>query len=367
MSIDITQLPFDAVFTLIDDIDDATINPTVILGWEEDNAGPYINDGTTLTLATELMVTASAQNARSGGAETMYLTGGSIVVGQTRQVSYTATQRGVPNGEVTNPPNSSDATLYRQHKKNRIWLVNESLSVKSLEDSFLNAVDEVAEQNNLLAASFEMDNKASQQRTQTQQDNYETTLTDQQNTFESGITTQQSDFEEQINSDFDNFTANQREITAIINTGDPATVDLSSGNWLEGVIPRTYAGVTAEAVTLSDTTYLELTSGTGVLSKNNTGFTNGAYPIAAVVADGSAVTSVTNYGGAYLIPAVGTFDWTTVTSFAYTDGLLTGFTDASLIAWTITYDSNGEIATVTDGTDTTTITRDSSGNLTNIT
>jgi len=138
MTVTINNLPFDAVFASIEDIDDTTDNPTVTLGWEEDNQGPYMNDGTTETLATELIVTASAQEAKSGGSETFYLTGGAIVSGQTRQVTYTATKRGIPNGEETNPPTVSDTGRYRQHKKNGVWLVNEVISIKDLY-AFFNA------------------------------------------------------------------------------------------------------------------------------------------------------------------------------------------------------------------------------------
>jgi len=79
-------------------------------------------------------------------------------------------------------------------------------------------------------------------------------------------------FTTQINSDFDNFVANQYRITAIINAGDATKIDISAGDWLDGLTPRSYGGST-QSVTLSQTTYYELETGTGNLISNTTGVT----------------------------------------------------------------------------------------------
>jgi len=142
MSVNINDLPFDAVLYLVGEIDDTTDNPAVTLRWEENNQGPYINDGTTETLATEIICTASAQQAGSGGAEVFYLTGGTLVSGETRQVQYTATKRGIPNGETNNPPITNDTDRYREHKNNSVWLLSEVISIKSLQEVFNTSVAE---------------------------------------------------------------------------------------------------------------------------------------------------------------------------------------------------------------------------------
>jgi len=171
-----------------------------------------------------------------------------------------------------------------------------------------------------------------------------------------------------LSADLEAFAATQRLLTAVINSGDSATVDILGGPWLDGDTSREYAGVTGESATLNTTEYWELSAGSGSLVKQALKFTAGAFPIAKVVANPTEVTSITNYGPAYQVAAGGgSFDWSACTNFTYNaDGLLSTFDDPDTTTWTLTYDGDGNVATVSDGTDTTTITRNADGQLTNI-
>ncbi len=170
-------------------------------------------------------------------------------------------------------------------------------------------------------------------------------------------------FATQINSDFDNFVGTQYRITAKVNDGDDTQIDISSGEWLDGTTPREYAGITALAVTLDQTTYYELQTITGTLITNTTGFTGGNFPICKVIADATQVTSIKNYGAAYQVSAETIISFAGATNFTYTNGLLTSFDDADSVTWTLTYDEGGNVETLTDGTTIYTISRDATGNL----
>ena len=128
-----------------------------------------------------------------------------------------------------------------------------------------------------------------------------------QDTFETSITTQQDEYEAELTSEFENFVANQRDITAKITEGETTKIDISSGNWLYGTTEVAYAGASALSITLDQTTFYEVDV-TGTLQNNDTGFTSGRYPVAKIVANATQITSITNYGGAYDIapPSDGT-------------------------------------------------------------
>jgi len=134
--LDINLLPFDAVFTLVGEIDDTEVTPDVTLTWPEDSVGPYIEEeGETDVLVTEIALTASAQFANTGGAEAFYLTGGTVSATKTRQITYTTVKRGIPNGDSANPPTQTETDRYRQHKEGRVWLVSETTVIKDLNNT----------------------------------------------------------------------------------------------------------------------------------------------------------------------------------------------------------------------------------------
>ncbi len=138
--LDLSTVAANSVFTLVDNIDDTTTNPTVTLTWDADNqGGELIIDDTPANdvVISEMMVTASATSAKAGDSETFYLTGGTLVAGKTRQIQFTATQRGVPDSETSVPPTTSLTRLFREHKRNSsIWTVSEVLLVKNLKSTF---------------------------------------------------------------------------------------------------------------------------------------------------------------------------------------------------------------------------------------
>jgi len=142
MAIDIFTQPFDAVFFLLEDIDalSTNTNPTVTMRWEDGNVGPYIQDGATSTLVTEMFIKASAQFEHTGDAEVFHLTNGTLVPNETNQVTYDTVLRGIPNGEVANPPVATRTDLYREHKADRVWLLSEVIPLKSLTSSLENVV-----------------------------------------------------------------------------------------------------------------------------------------------------------------------------------------------------------------------------------
>lgn len=226
---------------------------------------------------------------------------------------------------------------------------------------------EVKEESNLIAAGQNSKIRANNARLIRQQDDYETAITLQQTNYETAITTQQNEFEVEQQQNFDNFVADQFKITGQPKTGDATKLEISGGDWLDGNTERSFTA-TEETPALSTTTFYELVAGSGALSSNEIKFTSGNFPICKVVTDGSGITTVTNYGAAYLIGGAGggSFDGD-ISSAVYTDDLLTSFDDADAVTWTITYDSNNMPETITDGIDTTTINRDSDGNFTGIT
>ena len=360
---DIENLPVTELY-LVDSIDAITVGQSVTVEWREGDPGVFRqidNDPANDVFLDEIPLTLSARFGATK-LEGAYLTNGStdFTPGAPgdfpRQATYTLAIRGILNTSKANPPTSSFSRNYKTHAQQSLCVCGETWIIRALQATLEDTKVDVENQSNLLAMGL-------MSRVNQVESDIEVT----QDAFETSINNQQTAFEAAINSDFDNFTATQRDITVIVNALNTAQIDISSGNWLDSGVERAYAGVNASAVTLSQTTFYELVSGTGVLSTNTSGFTSGAYPIAKVITDGSAVTSVVNYGASYNVPAAAEgFDWTAVTSFAYTAGLLTSFIDADSVTWTLTY-SGGELVSMTDGTDTTTITRDASGLITNIT
>ena len=176
------------------------------------------------------------------------------------------------------------------------------------------------------------------------------------------IEEQQDDFEESMKSDFDNFVANQYQITAKVNDGDSTKADMSSGVWLDGLTPRDYAGATV-SVPLDQTTYYELQTTTGTLVDNTNGFNSGNFPMCKIVADAVGITSIKNYGAAYQVSAETIISFAGATNFVYTNDLLSSFDDADSTTWTLTHDENGSVETITDGETVYTVDRNANGNL----
>lgn len=167
-----------------------------------------------------------------------------------------------------------------------------------------NALSEINDESNLVAASFDVSNKAAQQRVVDQQDAYETTITAQQDAYETTITAQQDAHEAQVALDIESGNFAGLDIACTIDDTDTTLVNFSSGSWLDGATIRDFTGSLDVNPADSVTTYYEILTGTTALSSNTSAFTDGAYPIAVVVTDGAGeVTSIKNIGGAYSIPA----------------------------------------------------------------
>lgn len=165
-----------------------------------------------------------------------------------------------------------------------------------------NAVEEIKDESNLIAAGQNANIRANDARQSERQDTFETDITQQQNDFETDITTQQDEFEVEQQQNFDNFVADQFRITGQPKTGDNTILSISSGDWLDGQTERPYAGAEVTPA-INKTLFYELDSGTGNLSSNEVGFTAGSFPICKVVTDGVGISTVTNYGAAYQVPA----------------------------------------------------------------
>jgi hypothetical protein len=136
---DIANFPDQSVLRLVGTLDNTTASPTVTVTWDSGSVGPYKQIDNTSgndTLIDELYVTVSANLAETGGSEVFWLTGGAVVAGETRQVSYTATYRGILNSEATNPPTAGYSRNYKTHKNNALCIPSEVISVKKLNDTF---------------------------------------------------------------------------------------------------------------------------------------------------------------------------------------------------------------------------------------
>lgn len=216
---------------------------------------------------------------------------------------YDFTLRGVDIDEVLEIPVTSNPDLVKSHPSGSlvaIGVISPAL-LKSIRDSLTNALDEVIQATELFSNRARSREAIREQILKDRQDAFEAGRISAQNAYEASITLQQNNFEGQINSDFGNFVANQRQITAIINSSDNTKIDISSGSWLEGGTERAYAGVSGLAVTLDQTSYYELDAGTGNLSTNTSGFTTGAFPIAKVVSSDTQVSTITNYGASFQV------------------------------------------------------------------
>lgn len=241
-----------------------------------------------------------------------------------------------------------------------VLLVVGSAEYSELRTLIENAVAEIYDQSDLLASRVDFLLKAFQQR-----------VTDDQNAFESSITTQQNDFETDIQDQFDSFVATTRQI-AITQNADAKLVNISSGVWLDGLTPRSYAGVTGHNPADNTTTYYELATATGSLTTNTTGFTTGNFAIGKVTTDASGnVTDIKNYGPAYQVPpaveAIFDIVGSKFGSPTYSNGNLKSFIDEDSVTWNITYTSDGRYSTIENGTKTYTFNYNASGYLTSIT
>ena len=136
---DIANFPDQSVLKLVGTIDNSTANPTVTVTWESGANGPYKQVDNTSgndTLITEMFVSISGNLAISGASESMWLTGGAVVAGKTRQVSYTATHRGLLNSETNNPPTAGYSRNYKSHKNEAVIYFSEVVPVKDLSATF---------------------------------------------------------------------------------------------------------------------------------------------------------------------------------------------------------------------------------------
>ncbi len=185
--------------------------------------------------------------------------------------------------------------------------------------------------------------------------------------FRTRISQENSAFQEKISTDLSAAIDEGRLIVAKINSSDASKIDISSGNWLDGITERLYNGITALSVTLNQTTYYQLESGTGNLITSTTGFSGGNFPIAKVVAGVSNVTSITNYG-VYQVPTIiSDLVGTGYVNPIFLAGKLTSFEESDGTVWNLTYTADGRLKTVSDGTDTTTLNYNAGGELTSIT
>lgn len=86
------------------------------------------------------------------------------------------------------------------------------------------------------------------------------------------------------------------------NGADPSlTINVGSGYFISGTTPTSFAGASAQAVTPSQTNYVQLTQA-GALVINTSSFVNGNIPLAIVVADGTDITSITDTRAFVSIP-----------------------------------------------------------------
>ncbi len=333
-----------------------TINPMPALHKE---------DGTTVVLTDVGVILSPNQQEDYGenvGAEEFSLTGGTL--NSDGSGTYNQVTRGIANNSTGDTP-VGHVNWQTSHQDGAPVIIDPTYKLRGMDATFTAAIAEIEDESNNIVTALGGKIKASEQRMVDIEDAFQIDINTQQSNFETDITTQQDNYEEEVDLKLDSFDARQSLLSAVKNATTATQLDVSGGNWLDGTTERLYAGASVSP-TLSATTYYELETGTGTLISNSSGFgLSGNYPICKVICDATEITEVSNYGIYRTIDEPEYFNGV-MTSVVYTDGFLTSFIDGDSVTHTFTYDDDGNLHTASDGTDTSTINRDTDGNFTGV-
>lgn len=181
----------------------------------------------------------------------------------------------------------------------------------------------------------------------------------QQETYESDINQQQTNFESSIDNKLAAGVDGQILVALKWTDENETTFDVVGGAVIIAGNLFNYAGITAQALP-AQTTYYELNTA-GALASNTLGFTSGYFPIGVIEKNGSNYT-IRNYEA----KSGGGGGFKNISAMVYSGaGLLETFT-ADGKDYTLTYNNNETLNTVSDGSETATLSYDASGNLTGI-
>lgn len=163
-----------------------------------------------------------------------------------------------------------------------------------------------------------------------------------------------------INSDFDDIYSNWNDrlkawVVSWLN------VQIGAWNYRIWSAEGTYAGWILE-VTDDETTYIMITSA-GVLNISNAGWNTNHLRIAKVIAEDGVITSLENWKPDGVGWVLGGWGFKNITSTNYTNGLLMSFVSDG-VTFTLTYNNNLGVKTITNGANTWTATYNLEGNFT---
>lgn len=163
-----------------------------------------------------------------------------------------------------------------------------------------------------------------------------------------------------INEDFDDIYSNWNDrlkawVVSWLN------VQIGAGNYRIWSAEGTYAWGT-QAVTDDATTYIMLTSA-GALNTSNAGWNTNHLRIAKVIAEDGVITSLENWKPDGVGWVLGGGGFKNITSTNYENNILASFV-ADWVTFSITYNPNNTIKTITNWANTWTASYDSNENLT---
>lgn len=164
----------------------------------------------------------------------------------------------------------------------------------------------------------------------------------------------------QINSDIDNiYSTGSDRLKVYAATG--LNVTIGAGTYRVGSSEWNYAGWTV-AMTNNATNYVMIDS-SGVIQVSTSAWNSNYTKLAIVVTVSGSVTSITSWRNDAIGGVMGGGWFKNISATTYTKGLLTAFT-ADWTNFTLTYNRNRQVKTLTNGANTWTMTYDNQWNLT---
>jgi len=164
----------------------------------------------------------------------------------------------------------------------------------------------------------------------------------------------------QFNSDLDDlYSAGSDRLK--VYAASALNVNVGAGTYRVGSTEWNYAGGVV-AMTNNATNYVQIDS-TGTIQVSTSAWNANYTRLAIVVTVSGAVTSITKWRNDAVGWVMGASGFDNITSTTYTKGLLTSF-DADTVTFTLTYNRNRQVKTITNGSNTWTMTYNALWNLT---
>jgi len=164
----------------------------------------------------------------------------------------------------------------------------------------------------------------------------------------------------QINSDLDDLYSTGSDRLKVFDSGG-LDVDIGAGTFRVGSTEWNYAGGTV-AMTNNATNYVQIDS-SGAIQVSTSAWNSNYTRLAIVITSGGDITSITLWRNDAIGGVMGASGFKNISATTYTKGLLTAFT-ADSTNYTLTYNKNRQIKTITNGSNTWTMTYNAQGNLT---